>query len=120
MTSWLAMGSPDSGVVAATEDDIRFNYICLALVRCLIYFPLSSFSVSIQWHKGLFLMEVKLRDIHKVSMGFSERDFRLFHLELEIMVKILQIQFQGLKLPMEERSWMLYPNFVRLLFSQPF
>lgn len=47
-------------------------------------------SLQLKWHKGLLLMEDKLRDIQKVSMGFPERDFRFFTLELERVVEILQ------------------------------
>ncbi|WJX32629.1 hypothetical protein P8452_20931 [Trifolium repens] len=47
-------------------------------------------NLQLKWHKGLLLMEDKLRDIQKVSMGFPERDFRFFNLELERVVDILQ------------------------------
>ncbi|CAJ2644321.1 unnamed protein product [Trifolium pratense] len=47
-------------------------------------------NLQLKWHKGLLLMEDKLRDIQKVSMGFPERDFRFFNLELERAVEILQ------------------------------
>ncbi|KAL9312625.1 hypothetical protein ACSQ67_018077 [Phaseolus vulgaris] len=43
-----------------------------------------------KWIKGLLLMEDKLRDIQKVSLGFPERDFRFLNLELEALVEILQ------------------------------
>ncbi|CAJ1974152.1 unnamed protein product [Sphenostylis stenocarpa] len=43
-----------------------------------------------KWIKGLLLMEDKLRDIQKVSMGFPERDFRFLNLELEALAEILQ------------------------------
>ncbi|XP_068480125.1 uncharacterized protein [Phaseolus vulgaris] len=43
-----------------------------------------------KWVKGLLLMEDKLRDIQKVSLGFPERDFRFLNLELEALVEILQ------------------------------
>ncbi|CAI8597472.1 unnamed protein product [Vicia faba] len=46
-------------------------------------------NLQFKWHKGLLLMEDKLRDIQKVSMGFPERDFRFFNLELERVVEIL-------------------------------
>jgi len=47
-------------------------------------------NLQFKWHKGLLLMEDKLRDIQKVSMGLPERDFRFFNLELERVVEILQ------------------------------
>nr|KYP69253.1 hypothetical protein KK1_008441 [Cajanus cajan] len=43
-----------------------------------------------KWIKGLLLMEDKLRDIQKVSMGFPDRDFRFLNLELEALAVILQ------------------------------
>ncbi|RDX92958.1 hypothetical protein CR513_24844 [Mucuna pruriens] len=43
-----------------------------------------------KWLKGLLLMEDKLSDIQKVSMGFPERDFRFLNLELEALAEILQ------------------------------
>ncbi|XP_019416966.1 PREDICTED: putative leucine-rich repeat-containing protein DDB_G0290503 isoform X2 [Lupinus angustifolius] len=43
-----------------------------------------------KWLKGLLLMEDKLRDIKKVSIGFPERDFRFLNLELEALVGIVQ------------------------------
>ncbi|XP_027904494.1 putative leucine-rich repeat-containing protein DDB_G0290503 [Vigna unguiculata] len=43
-----------------------------------------------KWMKGLLLMEDKLRDIQKVSVGFPERDFRFLNLELEALAEILQ------------------------------
>ncbi|KAG5034639.1 hypothetical protein JHK87_009549 [Glycine soja] len=43
-----------------------------------------------KWHKGLLLMEGKIRDIQKVSLGFPERDFRFLNLELEALAEILQ------------------------------
>ncbi|XP_012567357.1 uncharacterized protein [Cicer arietinum] len=48
------------------------------------------YNLQLKWHKGLLLMENKLRDIQKVSMGIPERDFRFFNLELERVVEILQ------------------------------
>ncbi|KAE9587162.1 putative EEIG1/EHBP1 domain-containing protein [Lupinus albus] len=43
-----------------------------------------------KWLKGLLLMEDKLKDIKKLSMGFPERDFRFLNLELESLVGIVQ------------------------------
>ncbi|OIW14522.1 hypothetical protein TanjilG_04955 [Lupinus angustifolius] len=43
-----------------------------------------------KWLKGLLLMEGKLKDIKKLSMGFPERDFRFLNLELEALVGIVQ------------------------------
>ncbi|KAK7353118.1 hypothetical protein VNO80_18557 [Phaseolus coccineus] len=43
-----------------------------------------------KWIKGLLLMEDKLRDIQKMSLGFPERDFRFLNLELEALAEILQ------------------------------
>ncbi|XP_027334384.1 GRIP and coiled-coil domain-containing protein 2 isoform X2 [Abrus precatorius] len=43
-----------------------------------------------KWIKGLLLMEDKLRDVQKLSMGFPERDFRFLNLELEALAEILQ------------------------------
>ncbi|KAL2339858.1 hypothetical protein Fmac_007798 [Flemingia macrophylla] len=47
-------------------------------------------NLQYKWLKGLLLMEDKLRDIQKVSMGFPERDFRFLNLELEALAVILQ------------------------------
>lgn len=47
-------------------------------------------NLQLKWLKGLLLMEDKLRDIQKVSMGFPETDFRFFNLELQGLVEILQ------------------------------
>ncbi|CAL0319368.1 unnamed protein product [Lupinus luteus] len=43
-----------------------------------------------KWLKGLLLMEDKLRDIKKVSIGFPEGEFRFLNLELEALVGIVQ------------------------------
>ncbi|XP_061365346.1 uncharacterized protein LOC133308691 [Gastrolobium bilobum] len=46
--------------------------------------------LQLKWLQGILLMEDKLKDIQKVSMGFPERDFRFLNLELEALVEILQ------------------------------
>ncbi|KHN09149.1 hypothetical protein glysoja_025610 [Glycine soja] len=47
-------------------------------------------NLQLKWLKGLLLMEGKIRDIQKVSMGFPERDWRFLNLELEALAEILQ------------------------------
>ncbi|KAH1245285.1 hypothetical protein GmHk_06G015655 [Glycine max] len=47
-------------------------------------------NLQLKWLKGLLLMEGKIRDIQKVSMGFPERDCRFLNLELEALAEILQ------------------------------